>query len=228
MCSSLYGVSHTSTAYSQFLVASFSSSNANSACFWTLLFLLDVFSRKVVGWAFGQRQTADLVLAALNMALQTRRARGVIHHSDQGSQYTSLDFSKHSTQMGVCPSMGSVVDAYDNAMAERFFAGLECELIDRRVWKTFAQARMDHFTWGGLVQPAPASPRHRAALADELREGTAGRSRPTICRHRRVTQRVLCTCGQAASGPHETAVGSEPKIASVCAASRAVPPQNLP
>ena len=112
-----------------------------------LAVVLDVFSRKVVGWAFGQRQTADLVVAALNMALFTRKPHGVIHHSDQGSQYTSLDFGKRCKEMGVRPSMGSVDDAYDNAMAESFFASLECELIDRRSWKTFAQARMAIFTW---------------------------------------------------------------------------------
>ena len=112
-----------------------------------LAVVLDVFSRKVVGWAFGQRQTADLVVAALNMALFTRKPHGVIHHSDQGSQYTSLNFGKRCKEMGVRPSMGSVDDAYDNAMAESFFASLECELIDRRSWKTFAQARMAIFTW---------------------------------------------------------------------------------
>ena len=117
------------------------------AGFGYLAVVLDVFSRKIVGWAFGQRQTADLVLAALNMALQTRRPAGVIHHSDQGSQYTSLEFGKRCSAMGVRPSMGSVGDAYDNAMAESFFASLECELIDRRVWKTFAAARMEIFTW---------------------------------------------------------------------------------
>ena len=117
------------------------------AGFGYLAVVLDVFSRKVVGWAFGQRQTADLVLAALNMALQTRKPLGVIHHSDQGSQYTSLEFGKRCSQMGVRPSMGSVGDAYDNAMAESFFASLECELIDRRVWKTFAHARMEIFIW---------------------------------------------------------------------------------
>jgi putative transposase len=117
------------------------------AGFGYLAVVLDVFSRKIVGWAFGQRQTADLVLAALNMALQTRKPAGVIHHSDQGSQYTSLEFGKRCAQMGVRPSMGSVGDAYDNAMAESFFASLECELIDRRVWRTFAQARMEIFTW---------------------------------------------------------------------------------
>lgn len=112
-----------------------------------LAVVLDVFSRKVVGWAFGQQQTADLVIAALNMALTTRKPQGVIHHSDQGSQYTSLDFGKRCKEMGVRPSMGSVGDAYDNAMAESFFASLECELIDRRSWKSFAEARMAVFTW---------------------------------------------------------------------------------
>jgi len=116
-----------------------------------LAVVLDVYSRKVVGWAFGQKQTADLVIQALNMALITRKPKatgpGVIHHSDQGSQYTSVDFGKRCKEMGVRPSMGSVGDAYDNAMAESFFASLECELIDRRSWKSFAEARMAIFTW---------------------------------------------------------------------------------
>jgi len=117
------------------------------AGFGYLAIVLDAFSRKVVGWAFGQEHTADLVLAALNMALLTRKPQDVIHHSDQGSQYTSIEFGKRCKEMGVRPSMGSVGDAYDNAMAESFFASLECELIDRRVWKSFAQARMEIFTW---------------------------------------------------------------------------------
>ena len=112
-----------------------------------LAVVLDVYSRKVVGWAFGQQQTADLVIQALNMALITRKPQGVIHHSDQGSQYTSVDFGKRCKEMGVRPSMGSVGDAYDNAMAESFFASLECELIDRRSWRSFAEARMAIFTW---------------------------------------------------------------------------------
>lgn len=112
-----------------------------------LAVVIDVYSRKVVGWAFGQQQTADLVVQALNMALITRKPQGVIHHSDQGSQYTSVDFGKRCKEMGVRPSMGSVGDAYDNAMAESFFASLECELIDRRSWKSFAEARMAVFTW---------------------------------------------------------------------------------
>lgn len=117
------------------------------AGFLYLAVVLDVFSRKVVGWAFGERMTADLVISALNMALITRKPEQVIHHSDQGSQYTSVEFGKRCKEMGVRPSMGSVGDAYDNAMAESFFASLECELIDRRSWKSKTEARLAVFTW---------------------------------------------------------------------------------
>jgi len=157
------------------------------AGFGYLAVVLDVFSRKIVGWAFGQRMTADLVLAALNMALLTRKPDSVIHHSDQGSQYTSVEFGKRCKQMGVRPSMGSVGDAYDNAMAESFFASLECELIDRRVWKTFAQARMEVFTWiegwynprrrhSGLNQKSPVNFEREQAerLAHDDRAGKDG------------------------------------------------------
>ena len=112
-----------------------------------LAVVTDVFSRKVVGWAFGEQMTADLVVAALNMALLTRKPAAVIHHSDQGSQYTSIAFGNRCQEMGVRPSMGTVGDAYDNAMAESFFASLECELIDRRVWQTKTEARLAIFTW---------------------------------------------------------------------------------
>jgi putative transposase len=117
------------------------------AGFLYLAAVTDVFSRKVVGWAFGVRMTADLVTQALDMALMSRQPHSVIHHSDQGSQYTSIEFGNRCKQMGVRPSMGSVGDAYDNAMAESFFATLECELIDRRVWKTQTEARLAVFTW---------------------------------------------------------------------------------
>ena len=90
-----------------------------------------MYSRKVVGWAFSERMTADLVIAALNMALLTRKPQSVIHHSDQGSQYTRVTFGKRCEEMRVRPSMGTVGDAYDNAVAESFFASLECELINR-------------------------------------------------------------------------------------------------
>ncbi|MEE1654265.1 integrase core domain-containing protein, partial [Brachymonas sp. J145] len=97
--------------------------------------------------AMGERMTADLVLEALNMALEQRKPKSVIHHSDQGSQYTSLAFGERCRQMQVRPSMGTVGDAYDNAMAESFFASLEGELIERSTFQSKAQARMAVFTW---------------------------------------------------------------------------------
>jgi putative transposase len=112
-----------------------------------LAIVLDAWSRRIVGWAIGEQMTAELVLAALNMALQQRRPDGVIHHSDQGSQYTSIAFGERCKKMGVRPSMGTVGDAYDNAMAESFFATLECELIDRRSWHTKTEARLALFTY---------------------------------------------------------------------------------
>jgi putative transposase len=115
--------------------------------FMYLAVVTDVFSRKVVGWAFGVHMTSDLVIAALDMALFTRKPQGVIHHSDQGSQYTSIAFGNRCKEMNVRPSMGTVGDAYDNAMAESFFATLECELIARRKWQTKTQARLEIFTW---------------------------------------------------------------------------------
>ncbi len=123
------------------------------AGFLYLAVVTDVFSCKVVGWAFGVRMTAELVTQALDMALMTRKPQSVIHHSDQGSQYTSIEFGNRCKQMGVRPSVGSVGDAYadlgfcHSAMAESFFATLECELIDRRVWKTQTDARLAVFSW---------------------------------------------------------------------------------
>lgn len=112
-----------------------------------LAIVLDVWSRRVVGWSIGEHMRAELVLAALNMALEQRRPQNVIHHSDQGSQYTSVAFGKRCQEMRVRPSTGSVGDAYDNAMAESFFGTLENELIERRSFKSKAEARMALFTY---------------------------------------------------------------------------------
>ena len=99
----------------------------------------------MVGWAMATHLRTELVLDALNMALWQRRPEAVIHHSDQGSQYTSLAFGRRCKEARVRPSMGSVGDAYDNAMAESFFATLECELVDRRRFRTPTEARMAVF-----------------------------------------------------------------------------------
>ena len=107
-----------------------------------LAVVLDAWSRKIVGWSMANHLRAELVIDALEMAVGQRQPGGVIHHSDQGSQYTSLAFGKRCQEAGVRPSMGSVGDAYDNAMCESFFATLECELLDRRRFASQAEARM--------------------------------------------------------------------------------------
>jgi putative transposase len=110
-----------------------------------LAVVLDACSRRVVGGAMETHLRTELVLEALNMALGQRRPSEVIHHSDQGTQYTSIAFGMRCRQAGVRPSMGSVGDCFDNAMAESFFATLECELLDRRRFKTQVEARMAIF-----------------------------------------------------------------------------------
>ena len=81
------------------------------------------------------------------MNCYARLSEAMLRRPVESGQYTSVDFGKRCKEMGVRPSMGSVGDAYDNAMAESFFASLKCELIDRRSWKSFAEARMAVFTW---------------------------------------------------------------------------------
>jgi len=117
------------------------------AGFLYLAVVLDVYSRRIVGWSMATTLATQLVLDALNMALVTRRPKGVVHHSDQGSQYTSIEFGRRCRDAGVRPSMGSVGDAYDNAMCESFFATLECELLDRCRFKTQAEARSTVFAF---------------------------------------------------------------------------------
>ena len=95
--------------------------------------VLDVYSRRIVGWSMAAHLRTELVLDALEMAIWHRRPEpGLVHHSDQGCQYTSLAFGRRCREAGIAPSMGTVGDCYDNSMAESFFATLECELLDQR------------------------------------------------------------------------------------------------
>ena len=115
------------------------------AGFLYLAVVLDAWSRRIVGWAMATHLRTELVLDALNMALGQRRPNDVIHHSDHGCQYTSIAFGNRCREAGVQPSMGTVGDAYDNAMCESFFATLECELLDRRKFRSQAEAKMAVF-----------------------------------------------------------------------------------
>ena len=127
--------------------------------------VLDVCTRRCVGWAMRTTLATEIVTAALDMAiLRARPQAGLIHHSDHGSQYTSTVFGQRCQQAGIVPSMGTVGDAYDNALAESFFATLECELIDRENFATREDARTKIFdyleTW--------YNPRRRHSALDYL------------------------------------------------------------
>lgn len=107
--------------------------------------------RSAVAWLAGQWADTYLrtqrVLDALKMTIVQRRPKGVIHHSDHGTHYTSIEFGRRCREAGVRPSMGSVGDCYDNALCESFFATLECELLDLHVFHTRAEARMAVFAF---------------------------------------------------------------------------------
>ena len=121
------------------------------AGFLYLAVILDVFSRRVVGWAMADHLRTELVVAALEMAVWNRRpGEGVIHLSDHGCQYTSLLFGERCQAVGIRCSMGSarsVGDCYDNAMAESFFATLECDLLARLPFRTHLEARTALFEY---------------------------------------------------------------------------------
>lgn len=122
------------------------------AGFLYLAVVLDACSRRVVGWAMADggplgRMRSELVIEAVEMALWRRHPTGVVHHSDQGSQYTSLAFGRRLREAGMRPSMGSRGDCFDNAMAESFFATLECESLARHRFPTRTAARLALFDY---------------------------------------------------------------------------------
>jgi len=115
------------------------------AGFLYLAVVLDTFSRRIVGWAMETHLRTELVLQALNLSLWQRRPAAVIHHSDQGSQYTSIAFGQRCREASVRPSMGSVGDCFAHTLGERFFAAFECELLGRRRFKTQSEVRVAVF-----------------------------------------------------------------------------------
>lgn len=113
-----------------------------------LAFILDVCSRRVVGWSMATHLRTELVVEALQMAIARRKpAPGLVHHSDRGVQYTSLSFGKRLEDEGLVPSMGRGGSAYDNALAESFVATLKTELLYRSSWPTRQAARTAIFEY---------------------------------------------------------------------------------
>jgi putative transposase len=144
-----------------------------------LAVITDAWSRRIVGWSMATHMRAELVTAALDMAVARRRpGEGLVHHSDHGSQYTSIAFGRRLRESGIAASMGSIGDCYDNAMAESFFATLETELIDRSDWASQAEAKAAVFEFIevvynrirrhsslGNVSPEQFEERYRSAVA---------------------------------------------------------------
>ena len=113
-----------------------------------LSFILDACSRKVVGWSMATHLRTELVVDALQMAIARRKpSPGLVHHSDQGVQYTSVSFGKRLEDEGLLPSMGRAGSAYDNALAESFVATLKTELLYRNTWPTRRAARSAIFEY---------------------------------------------------------------------------------
>jgi isocitrate dehydrogenase kinase/phosphatase len=133
------------------------------------------------------------------MALEQRRPTDVVHHSDQGSQYTAVEFGRRCKEMGVRPLTGSVGDAYDNAMAESFLASVECELIERRSFQTDRSAACAIQLHRGLVQPAKTSQRARLPIARRLR----AKQRTRLVHRRRVRGLRHAAGGQVCATDHE-------------------------
>jgi putative transposase len=108
----------------------------------------DAWSRKVVGWSIDRRPTAAMVNAALGMAIDQRQpCRGALIHSDHGSQYTSWTFSQRVRAAGLAHSLGTIGDAFDNAMVESFWARMQTELLNTRKWKTRVELSSAIFDW---------------------------------------------------------------------------------
>jgi putative transposase len=148
-----------------------------------LAFVIDAWSRMVVGWQFASHMRTDLCLDALKMALGLREPGAdieLVHHSDRGSQYTSIDYTQVLDDNGVLASVGSVADAYDNALAESFVDSFKTELISDRVWRSRSQlelAVVEYIGWFnnvrlhealGDIPPAEFEERFRPLLREAV------------------------------------------------------------
>ncbi len=111
-----------------------------------LAIVMDLFSRRIVGWSMQETMERSLVLSALNMAIKARKPpSGLLHHSDRGSQYACGDYQKLLRQAGCRCSMSRKGNCWDNAPAESFFSTLKMELVHERKWATRREARIEIF-----------------------------------------------------------------------------------
>jgi putative transposase len=156
-------------------------------------FVIDAYSRRVVGWQLASHMRTDLVLDALRMALGTREHGAdlqLVHHSDAGSQYTSFDYTQTLDDHWVKASIGTVGDAYDNALAESFVDSFKTELIADRVWRTRAQlelAVVEYLGWfntsrlhSALGYRAPAEVEADWPESQQAKTATRTRQRRTL------------------------------------------------
>ena len=112
-----------------------------------LAVVIDAYSRRVVGWSLAEHLRHELVVDALHRAVVQRGSRGIVHHSDQGCQYTSAAFRKYYRKNGLWVSMGSFGDCCDNTMCESFFATLKCEALHRKSWANAHEIRAEVFRY---------------------------------------------------------------------------------
>lgn len=147
-------------------------------------FIIDVFARRIVGWRVSSTARTDFVLDALEQAIHERRPEqdeGLIHHSDRGSQYVSIRYTERLAEAGIEPSVGSVGDSYDNALAETINGLYKAEVIYRRSWPTRSAVELATLEWVdwfnhrrllepiGNVPPAEAEARYYRQLTESAR-----------------------------------------------------------
>ncbi len=152
---------------------------ATWAGFVYVAFVIDAYARRIVGWRVSRTAHASFVLDALEQALHERRPMrdgGLIHHSDRGVQYVSIKYTERLAEAGIEPSVGSVGDSYDNALAETINGLYKAEVIHRRgPWRSFESGGVRYTGMGRLVQQPAAPGAHR--------QHPAGRSRGALLRH---------------------------------------------
>lgn len=113
-------------------------------------FIIDVFARRIVGWKASRTAHTEFVLDALEQALHARhpaKDHGLVHHSDHGVQYVSVRYTERLSEAGIVPSVGSVGDSYDNALAETINGLYKAEVIHRQSWKNLEAVELATLTW---------------------------------------------------------------------------------